>query len=153
MREIASPRLWMATSALLLVLAACGDHKSKTGPVANSKVAPVDGSGAPPLPDDPAMVAKEGGPTLGAIQMTVSIYERPDHRSKKVGYLRVGTIVPRAEKAAAFDSCQGGFFNILPSGYVCLDDGASNDVGHPLLRAGLKQANHKRPMPYAYAFV
>lgn len=140
----------VTTSALLLALTAC-DGK----PIGNAKVVPTEpsASSGPVIPDDPEMRAQEKGPKIGAIQFAVTVYERPDHRSKKVGYLRVGTQLSRGKKPVAFDSCQGGFYNVLPKGYVCLDDGATIDVGHALLRAGLKQADHKRPLPYAYAFV
>jgi lipoprotein-anchoring transpeptidase ErfK/SrfK len=102
---------------------------------------------------DPAARARKDGPKLGAIEFMVSIYETPDRRSKKLGYLRVGSQVQRAEKAAAFNGCHSGLYNILPHGYVCLDDGATLDLNHPLLRAGLRQADHTRPLPYDYAFV
>jgi lipoprotein-anchoring transpeptidase ErfK/SrfK len=123
--------------------------------VANSKAVPIDeGSGAPgAVPDDPAMMAAPNGPILGAVQMLVSIYARPDHRAEKVGYLRLGTRVTRAEKAAAFDSCQSGFYNILPHGYVCLDDGATTDMEHPLMRANIPEPDRTKPLPYHYAFV
>ena len=128
--------------------------------ISNAKVKAADGqgetaqgSGAPSLLDDPAMVAKEGGPLIGAVQMAVTIYEKPDHRSNKLGYLRVGSTLTRADKAAAFDACQGGFFNVLPHGYVCVDDGASIDDDHPLLRAKLKVADRSKPLPYDYGFV
>jgi len=135
----------------------CGDEsgsESGIGIISNVKVAGNEGAAGPAaLPADPDMTAKPDGPALGAIEMAVSIYERPDHRSDKIGYLRLGTTVRRGNKPAAFDSCQGGFYNILPKGYVCLDDGATIDLTHPLIRAGLKQADHDQPLPYAYAFV
>jgi lipoprotein-anchoring transpeptidase ErfK/SrfK len=97
--------------------------------------------------------AKVGGPMIGAVQMTVTIYARPDRRTTKIGYLRVGALMPRGEKPTAFDSCQGGFYHVLPKGYVCVDDGATIDMEHPILRAKLKQPSHQAPLPYDYAFV
>ncbi|RLB66167.1 MAG: L,D-transpeptidase [Deltaproteobacteria bacterium] len=146
-----------ASAALLISLAVgCGDPQVDSeglGIFGNVKVAPLEGGGPQARPTDPEMQAKPGGPVLGVIQMAVHIYERPDHRSDKVGYLRLGVTVRRGTKPAAFDSCQGGFYNILPRGYVCLDDGATIDLNHPLIRAGLKQANRDHPLPYDYAFV
>lgn len=144
----------------LALLAACADSPVPGEPVANSKVTPA-GSGsssvaavAPaPVKLEPAMMARADGPELGAVQMMVSIYERPDRRSDKLGYLRVGTRVSRGEKPAAFDGCQGGFYNILPRGYVCADDGATVDMDHPIMRAKLKGARRNTPLPYDYAFV
>lgn len=85
--------------------------------------------------------------------MLVSIYEKPDRRAKKHGYLRLGARVARGEKPAAFDACQGGFYNILPKGYVCVDDGATVDMEHPLMRANIKAPDHHKPLPYDYAFI
>ena len=77
--------------------------------IGNSKVVPADGQDdTPQVADDPSMRAKDGGPELGAVAFLVSIYEKPDRRSNKLGYLRVGTRVTRAEKPAAFDACRGG---------------------------------------------
>jgi hypothetical protein len=144
----------LAIGILALVGCADGAPGGNIEDVGNAKVEQAADGQAPGEPaDDPAMIAKADGPVLGAVQMAVSIYDKPDHRSTKVGYLRVGKVVPRAEKAAAFDSCQGGFFNILPKGYVCLDDGATMDTEHPLLRAKLRQADHTKPLPYDYGFV
>jgi len=143
--------------AMLALCAACADAAPPDDVeiVGNVKVAPAAGAQdqAPLVPNDPNMIAKADGPTIGAIEMAVSIYERPDHRSKKLGYLRVGTSLPRAEKPVAFDSCQGGFYNVLPQGYLCVDDGASIDPNHPFLKAKLGQADHTKPLPYDYGFV
>ena len=38
-------------------------------------------------------------------------------------------------------------------GYVCVGDGGTIDTSHPLLKAGLQQADHTKPLPYDYAFV
>jgi hypothetical protein len=125
------------------------ESKSKSAePVSNAK-------GAPPneKPIDPAALAKEGGPKLGAIRFSVVIRERPDPRSAQIGYLRVGQLVTRGEKPAAFDACQGGYYHVLPRGYVCVDEGATTDSNHPLLKAKLRQPDRNRPLPYTYAFV
>lgn len=158
MRRGTQLRGGVAVAALLGALGGCGDEGADGDLtiVANSKAVPIDGARegeAAAAPDDPATIAQPDGPVLGAVDMLVSIYARPDHRAEKVGYLRVGTKVTRAEKPAAFDSCQGGFYNVLPHGYVCLDDGATTDMEHPLMRANIREADHGKPLPYDYAFV
>ncbi len=144
---------------LLALAAACADGTGSDDfdVVGNVKVAPVDGRGpdgaeAAAVPDDPAMVAREGGPELGAVALAVSVYDKPDRRSTKLGYLRVGATLVRAEKPAAFDGCQGGFYSVLPRGFVCVDDGATTDMDHPLIKANLHRPQ-MRPLPYAYGFV
>ncbi len=146
----------------LVLVAACGDASQPGEPIANSKVAPADGAEPAAAGPDaalaavdlgPDMLARADGPELGAVRMLVSIYEKPDRRSTKLGYLRLGTRVRRGEKAAAFDACQGGFFNILPHGFVCVDDGATTDMEHPILRANIRQPDRNKPLPFHYAFV
>jgi hypothetical protein len=124
--------------------------KGNDAPIANAKPA---GAGTPAKPLEPAAIAKEGGPKIGAVTMSVVIRERPDPRSAQIGYLRVGAVATRAEKPAAFDACQGGYYNILPRGFVCLDEGATLDMGHPMMRANLRGPDRTKPLPYHYAFV
>lgn len=139
-------------SALLIAgVAACGAEEiQELTVIANSKSETAQEAD---LPDDPAMLATTDGPPLGIVQMAVRVYARPDPRSEALGYLRVGTRVTRAEKPAAFDACQGGYYNILPRGYVCAGEGATTDMNHPILRAELRGADRSYALPYTYAFV
>ncbi len=144
----------------LVLVTACGDGVEPGEAVPNANVVGMDplASASGEVASLPValavdMTAKEGGPELGAVQMLVSIYEKPDRRGKKLGYLRVGQRVPRGEKPAAHDACQGGFYNILPRGFVCLDDGATIDMKHPLMRANITPPDHHKPLPYTYAFI
>lgn len=146
-----------ALGALSLAMVACADAQT-TGET--PELAKVEGQGSDTAavavveaPDDPEMVASEGGPELGAVVFGVPIYAKPDHRSAKIGYLRVGTRVPRGQKAANFSSCKEGFYNIRPFGFVCLSEGATLDMEHPLLKAGFRQADRTKPLPYNYAFL
>jgi lipoprotein-anchoring transpeptidase ErfK/SrfK len=102
---------------------------------------------------DPATIPKEGGPRLGAVSMAAIIYAKPDRRSAKIGYLRAGGTVVRGEKAVAFDDCKGGYFRVLPAGYVCGDGDATTDMKHPILKALTRRPDLGKPMPYPYAFV
>lgn len=103
--------------------------------------------------NDPAKEPKPGGPRLGAVEMVAPIYQKPDRRSPKIGYLRAGATVVRGEKPAAFDDCQGGYFRVLPAGYVCAAEEATTDLKHPVLRALTRRPDLSKPMPYPYAFV
>ncbi len=148
----------LATITALGLIAGCRGQGQKPEDKAAASVevpnAKVAGGPAPALlPSDPAQIAKEGGPKLGAVQFVVTIRERPDPRSPQLGYLRVGQVVTRAEKPAAFDACQGGYYHVLPRGYVCADEGATVDMNHPLIRANLRLPDRTKPLPYAYAFV
>ena len=102
---------------------------------------------------DPAKEPHAGGPRIGAIQMNAVIYQKPDRRSPKIGYLRAGGTVVRGEKPAALDDCQGGYYRVLPAGYVCASEEATTDLKHPILRALTRRPDLSKPMPYPYAFV
>ncbi len=143
----------MALSLGISALAGCGnrDTPSPEGVVSLSGAAPAS-SGAE-LVIEPAMEPKAGGPRIGAVQMAATIWEKPDRRSAKLGYLRAGGTAVRGEKPVRFDDCQGGYYKILPAGFVCASDEASIDMKHPILRALTKRPDLTKPMPYPYAFV
>ncbi|MBM4374585.1 MAG: L,D-transpeptidase [Deltaproteobacteria bacterium] len=149
--------LWAAVA--VAVIGGCrgedGKPTEKVAPpdVANLKTAPVGTAVSAEVVREPAMIPKEGGPLLGAVKMAIVIRERPDPRSQQLGYLRVGQTLTRAEKPTAFDACQGGYYAVLPRGYVCVDEGASLDASQPLVKAKLTAPDRSKPLPYAYAFV
>ncbi|WP_437510860.1 L,D-transpeptidase [Sorangium sp. So ce1099] len=103
--------------------------------------------------NDPATFPRVDGPRIGAVQMVAPIYEKADRRSPKLGYLRAGGTAPRGEKPVSFDDCQGGYYRVLPAGYMCADGDATTDMQHPILRALTRRPDLSRPMPYPYAFV
>jgi hypothetical protein len=156
MRSVRWTKL-LAFGCLLGAVAGCrgkGGKPSEKGELADVANLKVAGSAeVASIPREPAMLAKEGGPKLGAVKMSVVIRERPDPRSPQLGYLRLGQTLTRAEKPTAFDACQGGYYEVLPKGYVCVDEGASLDENHPLLKAKLRAPDRAKPLPYAYAFV
>jgi lipoprotein-anchoring transpeptidase ErfK/SrfK len=59
----------------------------------------------------------------------------------------------RGEKPVATDDCPGGYFRVLPMGFVCASDEATTDLAHPILKALTRRPDLSKPMPYAYAFV
>ena len=137
----------------LVLMAACADPPESVEAPANTKVAAAGSSSQKEVVLEPNMRAKPGGPELGVTDMLVTIYENPDRHGKKLGYLRLGMRMERGEQAASYDGCQGGFYNILPRGFVCVDDGATLDMEHAIMRAKLRGAARKKPLPYDYAFV
>lgn len=142
----------LALAAALAAAVGCrsSDEPSKEGVVTVSAVAPQDPKEAPL---DPAMEPKAGGPRIGAIAMVAPIYLKADRRSAKIGYLRAGATVVRGDKPVAFDDCQGGYYKVLPAGFICAGEEATIDMQHPLLRALTKRPDLSKPMPYPYAFV
>lgn len=138
-----------AAFALALALAGCKGRDGKEGIISLSGASAGDKGAAL----DPAMVPKPGGPRLGAIAMAARIYEKPDRRSQKIGYLRAGATVVRGEKPVALDDCAGGYYRVMPAGYVCASEEASTDLNHPIIKALTRRPDLSKPMPYPYAFV
>ena len=135
-------------ATLALCLAGC---KGKAQPKQEGVVALSS-----PTPDvvlDPAMEPKGDGPRLGAVHMAAPIYEKPDRRSNKLGYLRAGGTVVRGEKPALMDDCEGGWYRVAPVGFVCAAHEATNDLNHPIIKALTRRPDLSKPMPYPYAFV
>ena len=93
------------------------------------------------------------GPKLAAIAVQVNVYSRPDNTSKRFGYLRIGTIVPREAAPVTTEGCPGGWYRIYPRGFVCAGEEASTDANHPVARAAAVRPDLTKPMPYHYAFV
>ncbi|WP_437578797.1 L,D-transpeptidase [Sorangium sp. So ce887] len=141
----------LAVAALALpVLPACTGGENATPEGIISLSAGADQTSAE---NDPATLPRADGPRIGAVQMVAPIYEKADRRSAKLGYLRAGGTAPRGEKPVSFDDCQGGYYRVLPAGYMCADSDATIDMQHPILRALTRRPDLSKPMPYPYAFV
>lgn len=105
------------------------------------------------LPSTPETLPKADGPRIGAIEFVAPIYEKADRRSEKVGYLRAGGTLVRADKPVKMDDCSGGWYRVLPSGFMCATGEATTDLQHPIIRALTLRPDVSKPMPYPYAFV
>lgn len=95
------------------------------------------------------------GTCVAAVDMTTNVYEKPSTSSNKIGYLRMGAIVPRSGSAVANGECPapGGFVKLEAGGYVCVGKSATLDLEAPLVRAANVRPNLENPLPYAYGFV
>jgi lipoprotein-anchoring transpeptidase ErfK/SrfK len=90
---------------------------------------------------------------LAAIAMQANVYAAPSSGAKKLGYLRLGTIVSRSEKAHGTDGCSEGWYAVAPRGFVCAGKLASLEIDAPIVRAARVRPDTSKPLPYAYAFV
>jgi lipoprotein-anchoring transpeptidase ErfK/SrfK len=148
---------WRWAGALPLTLAGAvltaGALAGCKGKSALNKEGIVSLSAAASDEDDAAKEPKPDGPRLGAVALVAPIYLKPNRRSPKLGYLRAGSTVIRAEKPTTFDDCAGGYYRALPAGYICASGETTLDLKHPLLRALTKRPDLSKPMPYPYAFV
>ena len=140
-------KVWSLLLAGALVLG-CSSKKSSNDADAGVTVAPE------PTTLKPHAAPKAGVPQLGAIAFEVPIYEKPNKTSTKIGLLRLGAIVGRKPEPATKNGCPGGFYEIEPRGFVCVnDESATLDLQHPLVRAAHQRPDRLRPLPYSYAFV
>ena len=90
---------------------------------------------------------------LAAIAMQANVYAEPSSSAKRLGYLRLGTIVPRSEKAHGTDGCSEGWYAVAPRGFVCAGKTASLEIDAPIVRAAHVRPDTSKPLPYSYAFV
>lgn len=129
--------------------------KAHVSPAMSNSAEPLptasSASSAPSSDAEPSQDSMPGqGAKIASIAMRTWIYVAPDDRSTKLGYLRAGAVVERAETSAGSAGCAGGFYRILPRGYVCVGKGASLSLDHPIVQAAVRGPDRKALSPYHY---
>src|SRR5690606_22349306 len=81
-----------------------------------------------------------------------TVYADADVGARRLGYLRLGAIVPREPEPVRGRGCKGEWYRIQPFGFVCTDE-ATTDLSLPLVRATRRRPALDKPMPYSYGFV
>jgi hypothetical protein len=148
---MSAPMAWRGHLLLTstLVLAACRGGADL--PAANLPAPEEEPSDLAPAPP-PSHVSPDG-PRLYARALETRVLERPDPRARVLGYVRLGQSVPRSTTPVPGVSCDAGWYEVLPHGYVCLDAGATLDPKDNVLRAlGGTKPDLSKPMPYLYGF-
>jgi hypothetical protein len=122
--------------------------------------APAGGTDVPPAGRAPGAAAGDEHPRdarlpgrgakIASIAMRTWIYVAPDDRSTKLGYLRAGAVVDRAEQSAGTEECAGGWYRIAPRGHVCVGKGASLALDHQVVAAAVRGPRRGEPAPYHY---
>jgi len=97
----------------------------------------------PPLPPAPP-------PELVALAREVVVYQEPNRRSDKIGYLRLGARVARSRESMGRDGCSGGWYRIMPYGFVCSGPAASVEANEPLATLGRTRPDRDAALPYTY---
>jgi lipoprotein-anchoring transpeptidase ErfK/SrfK len=134
------------TALVALVTLGCkGDPTSPAAATLSSAELEQDGSG-PVVP-----ISKTA--KVAAVAMSAVVYARPSDTAKKIGYLRLGAVVARSDKAQGTEGCPGGWYAIRPRGFVCIGKGAALEVDQPLVKAASVRPDTTKPLPYAYGFV
>jgi hypothetical protein len=131
-----------------------GGEPSTDGASSAASAASVSGSSPLAAPALSMASAVPTGPVLGSIQMQTWIYAEPRWGSTKLGYLRAGAILAREGKPAGTAGCPGGWYAIKPAGHVCIGEGATLDLQHPIVKATThRRPDILKPMPYRYGFI
>ncbi len=90
------------------------------------------------------------GAKMASIAMRTWIYNAPDERATKLGYLRAGAVIDRAEAPSGNEGCAGGWYRIAPRGYVCVGKGASLSLDHQVVESALRGPDRRGFLPYSY---
>jgi hypothetical protein len=85
-----------------------------------------------------------------ALAREVIVYREPTRRSPKVGYLRLGARVSRGAEPVGREGCPGGWYAIMPYGYVCSGPAATTDERHPLATLARARPDRSAALPYVY---
>lgn len=122
------------------------DPSSSEAP--ESIASPTTGSASGPLN---AKALEPGhGAKIASIAMRTWIYVAPDDHSTKLGYLRAGAVVDRGEQSAGTTGCAGGWYRVVPRGYVCVGKGASLALDHQVVQAAFRGPDRSASLPYQY---
>ena len=112
--------------------------------------------GAPRRPGRLARLRRRpsGKPLLGVTAFVATVYKEPRDTSKKLGYLRVGAVVPRSAEPAGKADCPGGWYEIEPQGLRLRRRRTRPSTSTPRSSARRrKRPNLQTALPYHYAFV
>lgn len=101
-----------------------------------------------------AVTLIEPGPRIYSRAQRTWIYQAPNERSKRLGYLRSGASSPTSKDPAGHDNCKGGWYPVKPSGFVCAGSQATLDARDPVVQATREYPPEAdRKLPYLYGTV
>jgi hypothetical protein len=103
-------------------------------------------SDAPPDPSSLTLHALAG-------YVVVAVYDKPDMKATKLGYLRLGRRL-KVTKAVQGEGCSGTWHQLPSGGYACSGRGLVVDADRPpYLHRTPPPPDESAAMPYAYAYV
>lgn len=146
-----APRVPVVASITVPIVAVSITPVSVSPPPGASGSASVEPAETPdeeePKDDKPA---PPPGPELVALYKEVWVYAQPSFRSRKIGYLRAGSVVSRDAKPAGFGGCEHGFYRVAPQGYVCVGAAASIHPEGAIATLAKRRPDRKQGLPYPY---
>jgi lipoprotein-anchoring transpeptidase ErfK/SrfK len=148
------PRTLLLLSVALSGLACQRGADSDPAAAASASAGRLSAGAIPALPSRRERWVAPAGPALGVIAGQANVYVSPSAESRRLGYLRLGSIVRRDPEPAGRAGCPGGWYRVEPRGYVCAGDEATTDVNHPVLKAAADlKPDLGSALPYRYGFV
>ena len=140
-------RAWLLSLVSLVV--GCGASKTEGSGPRHLADAPVDAaasgedvelaSTAPDGVEQPKEEPLPDGPRLFAYDGFEKILQKPDPKSALIGLVRAGQSVPLADakplKGPGVGVCKGGFYAVLPRGFICSGYHSTTDGTDPRYRA------------------
>lgn len=96
--------------------------------------------------------APDTAPRLASTVIAATIYKLPNAEARRLGYIRLGGVVPRDPEPVQGKGCKGDWYRVYPMGFVCTSD-ATTDLNDPLVRAAARRPDLDKPLPYPYGFV
>lgn len=142
-------RPWRTGRVVLLALgaiAAMGCKKDGSEPAAATIASAA-------VPGEAPTVVLSKKAKLAATGMHTPVLAAPSMTAKKLGYIRLGAVVPRSEVSYGTDGCPGGWYGVAPQGFVCVGKYATLDSDAPLVRAASVRPDLGKPLPYSYGFM
>jgi L,D-transpeptidase catalytic domain len=144
-----------AAGLAVAALGACKKH------VAPPLLAPAPDAALRPLEDaggDAGALTDDDDPRLpshvAALAWEVKIHKEANLQSPMIGYLRAGAVVHASAAAVSKDGCPGGWFEIAPEGFVCVEvNVATTDLKSAIPVALSRRPDRSGRLPYMYGLV
>ncbi|MCA9618843.1 MAG: L,D-transpeptidase [Myxococcales bacterium] len=166
MRRGGTAMAWRWKLALVL-LASCsprartpiaseGPSPSSAAPEAPSEAAIAPSASPPAAPSTSASTSppRAASPGLVVLRGEHRVFEAPRWKSDVIGVLRAGQHVPLRSPdpyvAPDAERCAGGWSQVAPRGFVCVDANVTRDPEHPEARAAREVLPRDVAAPYRY---
>ncbi len=157
LRAPAAPLVIAAALVAVTALAAgsvVACRRTPTSAPADSVASAGDGDTPAPPRSGVETPTKPGEtPKLASKAMETWIYEQASSASTRLGYLRAGSIVERKAGPVGKKDCPGGWYGIMPRGFVCVGKDATLDLNDPIVVASSRRPELTAGLPYGYAVV
>ncbi len=142
--------------SLAAVVTGCGRRSATAAGAASASPAPshsVTAPGAPTVKHGALDTVTPGdSPGIAATVIAATIYQAPDVTARRLGYIRLGSVVRRDRAPVPGKGCKQSWYRVYPIGFVCADE-ATIDLEDPVVRAASRGPDLTKPLPYRYGFV